>query len=111
MLGNIQQGQNANATDFIAQSERAATKTDDAYRVPKLEEHGFLSELFINAGKATVTYNQNGQIATYVDTRSTPNVTYTFSYSGDFLTSVTDGTNTWTITWSDDKITSITATI
>lgn len=111
MAGNIVQGQNANASDFINKSERDATKTNDAGRVPKLEASGFLSEQFLNKGKASITYNQDGKIATFVDTRSSPNVTYTLTWTGDFLTSFTDGTTTWTITWVDDKITSITSTI
>lgn len=96
-------------TDFIYRSERNATKTNDAGRVPKLESYGFLSLDFLNVGKGTVTYNSEGRIATYVDTRSS--TTYTFTWSGAFLNSVTDGTNTWTLTWADDRITSITSTL
>ena len=44
-------------TDFIYRSERNATKTNDAGRVPKLESYGFLSLDFLNVGKGTVTYN------------------------------------------------------
>lgn len=57
----------------------------------------------------TFTYDSEGRIATIVDTLNTPNITYTLSYDvDDNLTSVTDGTNTWTVTRADDgTITSI----
>lgn len=98
------------ASDFISIAERNATKTNDVGRVPKLESNGFIDKKFINEFIGTITYNDAGDIETMVDTRSNPDITYTFNYTGDFLTSITDGTNTWTITWSDDRISSITQT-
>jgi hypothetical protein len=98
------------ANDFIYKSERQATKADDEGRVPKLEENGYLAHAFLNFPIGDVTYNENGDMATFVDTRSTPNITYTVTYAGDLPTSITDGTTTWTITWSDDRIISISQT-
>lgn len=98
------------ASDFIKKSERQTTRSDDTGRVPKLEENGFLSPHFLNFPIGNVTYNENGDVATFVDTRTTPNITYTVSYSGDLPTSITDGTTTWTITWQDDRIISISQT-
>lgn len=98
--------QDARADDFIYESERNATPANDEGRVPKLEENGKLSPLFLST-LDTFTYNEDGEIATAKDTSRTPDVTYTFAYLGDFLSTITDGTNTWTLTWSDDKLVSI----
>ena len=100
-------GQTVTASDFITKGSRNATKALDTGRVPRLESNGFLSLEFLNQFDGTITYNEMGDIATMVDTRSNPDITYTFNYTGEVLTSITDGTNTWTITWSDEKITSI----
>ncbi len=55
------------------------------------------------------TYDSEGRIATIVDTLNTPNITYTLAYDvDDTVTSVTDGTNTWTVNRAEDgTITSI----
>jgi len=48
----------------------------------------------------TITYNDDGSVATVVD--SNTSVTYTFAYDAatGYLTSVTDGTSTWTFTYN-----------
>lgn len=66
-----------------------------------------------NAGgdNITITYNGDGKIATIVDTDTTPDVTYTFTWNGDLLSSITDGTNTWTFGYdSQEQLTSVTRT-
>lgn len=105
----IDVGETITSTDFINVAERDATPANDAGRVPKLESNGFLSKYFLNEFDGTITYNEAGDVATMVDTRSNPDITYTFNYAeiGGQLNTITDGTRTWTITWSDDKIISV----
>lgn len=102
----IADGQDIVASDFIYETNLNATPLNDKGKVPKLESNAHLSPAVLGHGPGTVTYNEAGQVATFVAT-GTPDVTYTFTYNGDFLATVSDGSNTWTFTWTDDRITSI----
>ena len=63
------------------------------------------------ADNITITYNADGKIATITDTDTTPDAVYTFTWNGDLLASITDGTNTWTFAYdAQEQLTSITRT-
>lgn len=102
----IADGSDIVASDFIYEAGLDATPNNDKGKVPKLESNAHISPAVLGTGPGSITYNEAGQVATYVAT-GTPNVTYTFTYLGDFLSTVSDGSNTWTFTWTDDQITSI----
>lgn len=103
----IADGNDIVASDFIYEADLNATPLNDKGKVAKLQSNAHISPAVLGTGPGTVTYNEAGQVATYVAT-GTPNVTYTYTYEGDFLATVSDGSNTWTVTWTDDRITSIT---
>ena len=59
----------------------------------------------------TFTYDSAGQVATIVDNDTTPATTYTFTWSNGLVTSITDGTNTWTITYNtSNQVTAVSKT-
>lgn len=60
---SIIQGQNAEASDFINESERDGTKANDAGRVAKLESDGFLTPAFIRDVSARVKRSADFQLA------------------------------------------------
>jgi YD repeat-containing protein len=62
------------------------------------------------AENLTVTYNENGTVATIVDDDTA--TTYTFAYDTEGrISTITDGTNTWTYTYDGlDRITNVTKT-
>lgn len=102
----IADGEDIIASDFIYETNLSATPLDDKGKVAKLESNAHISPALLGVGPGSITYNEAGQVATYVAT-GTPNVTYTFTYLGDYLATVSDGSNTWTFTWTEDRITSI----
>lgn len=56
---SITTGLNGDASDFINESERDGTPANDAGRVPKLEDDGYLSPAWLDANPVVRVYSSN----------------------------------------------------